>query len=135
MLIELFLRLINASVTWTSRGCWFEKLQNEGPFRFVAEALRLKAKEKNGVRCIMLKQIKTLRRTSPRPRNFLQPGILIVINKSSYEKLYQFQNSLGFSEFPAKVKYPFSYLYFVLLTSVCLVPDDFQTFLQSIRHI
>ena len=46
MLIELFLRLFSVSVTRTSRGCWFDKLKNEGPFNFEDEALRLKAKDK-----------------------------------------------------------------------------------------
>ena len=35
---------------------------------------------------------------------------------------------MGFCELPAKVKYQFSYSYFVLLTSVRHVSDDFQTF-------
>ena len=42
---------------------------------------------KNGIHCIMLRQIKILQRTSLRPRNFLLPGILVVVNKSSYGKL------------------------------------------------
>ena len=42
---------------------------------------------KNGIHCIMLRQVKILQRTSLRPRNFLLPGILVVVNKSSYRKL------------------------------------------------
>ena len=46
MSIELFLRLFHVSVTRTSRGCSFERFQNEEPFDFADEALLLKAEGK-----------------------------------------------------------------------------------------
>ena len=42
---------------------------------------------------------------------------------------------MGFCELPAKVKYQFSYSYFMLLMTVCLVSDDFQTFLNNQSNI
>ena len=46
MLIELFLRPFNVSVSRTSRGCRFERFQNEWPFHFAEEALLLEAEGK-----------------------------------------------------------------------------------------
>ena len=34
------------SVSRTSRGCWFERFQNEGPFHFAEEALLLEVEGK-----------------------------------------------------------------------------------------
>ena len=46
MFSVLFLSPFNVSVTRTSRGCWFERFQNEGPFHFAEEALLLEAEGK-----------------------------------------------------------------------------------------
>ena len=46
MLRELFLRPFKVSVTQTSRGFWFVRFQNEGPFYFADEALLLKSEGK-----------------------------------------------------------------------------------------
>ena len=69
-------------------GDVYSKISGIKAFSFRGQSSAFEGRRKNGVRCIMLKQIKILRRTSPKPRNFLQPDILIVINKSSYGKLY-----------------------------------------------
>ena len=56
------------------------------------------------------------------------PGILVVVNKSSYGKLLLISELLGILRAGSKGKISIL-IFFVLLTTVCLVSDDFQTFL------
>ena len=86
MLIELFLRLFNVSLTWLARDVDLKDSRIKGLY-ISRTKLCFEGRMKNGIHCIMLRQIKILQRTSFRPRNFLLLGILVVVNKSSYGKL------------------------------------------------
>ena len=133
MLIELFLRLFNVSVPGLAGNVDLKDSRMKGLFISRTKLCSWRQNEKWNM-LYHVKAIKILRRTSLRPRNFLQPGILVVVNKSSYGKLYWFRNSFGFWELPAKVKYQFSYssCFWQLFAQFLTI---FKLFQQSIKHI